>query len=483
MKLLSIIFSFISVIAFAQNEVVDLEINGKDLTSFTFNNNHLVLKSSKGGGPYSKEKDIELKVVNLDKKEVLHTYKSEKDIDFSFYANGYFKVRGTAALIGYGTAKKPTLFFNEKGEFIRELEDFYKKEIKFVETSSASFVSQNYFFEIGPKDKGYKKNKKQKAEDDIEWYLSRIDLNTSEEKLFKLNLDGLTGRNSSIGYSTIYYTDKEIYLLSKEFSNTNDGKYNDVQNIIITILDFEGNILRKDILNITIDNQKHHFVKAGLIGGYITRLRDGISYRIPQTQATGKVYIDFKNEFYYVIYVLGGNKKNEGAWIHAKKFTFDGKEIWESNKMFMEDTPSRKITKYISCDPVITDDRLFFMESNETSKKSFKNLLAFSMDANTGEILNERDFEKADGIFKRGATWYTILTGKTLKKELSKDIVLSDFALMSYALNDKLKAYLSSLTLEEETFFYSHILDNGDLYLLQANYKDQDYKLLLFKNE
>ena len=53
---------------------------------------------------------------------------------------------------------------------------------------------------------------------------------------------------------------------------------------------------------------------------------------------------------------------------------------------------------------------------------------------------------------------------------------------MAYSLNDKLKDYLTNLNIDRETFFYSHYTMNGDLYLLQANYKDQVYKLLKFNH-
>ncbi|MCH7784430.1 MAG: hypothetical protein IIB06_03300 [Bacteroidetes bacterium] len=491
MKHLILTLICIPILAISQKEIIDLGINGKDLTTIGWLNSSLTLKVSSGVSAYKpRGKDVVIKTIDLVNGTFLNTYKSEKGIDVNKYNQyGNYIVSGSLGAVStIFDGLKDGRVIGMGGEVLGEIDKLGSKEIHWDNGTIGSFLTKDYLIEIGPKEKGYKNTKKLDKKNPIEWLLYKFDLKTLEEKLIPINLNGLSGKEYAIGYTFLAYSDDNIYLLSKEFSNTNEGKYPDNQSLIITILDLDGNILENKKLDISIDNSKYHFAYAALKGGQATKIvnsaatSNNISVRVPRSQATGTIYIDNKNKFYYVISILSGNKGNNGAWVLTAKFNFSGDKLWENIHKFMDKTPSNKNMKYISCDPRITDNFLYFIEVNQASNKSFKEISSFSMVTNSGVIVNEREFEKIDGIFKRGETWHNLVTGKYLKNELSKKIVLSDNTLMAYSLNDKLKDYLTNLNIDRETFFYSHYTMNGDLYLLQANYKDQVYKLLKFNH-
>ncbi len=471
-------FLFVSLLC-SQNQVLDLGVDGKDLTDINFEDSVLVIKASEGGGAYSKEKNVEIKYINLPEQKILYSLDSEKDKRIIYYnQDGKIVISATDGFVGYGS-NKDEIFIDGDGSEIGSLKDFNYDDIEWLPGTRKTFFTKSYLISVGPKKKGYKITQKNKGDEPAEWLLYKLNNTSLQETTIPIELPPVVGKEDEIGYMLMEVTDTGFYVQSKTFSPTDakDDAY-DSQNLIVKEYDFEGKLIDEKKFTITIDKNKYRFAKADLPQGTYQKMGNRSMVTLPTSAATGAVSIDAEGKNYYIQSVLFGKEGNEGTFLHVEKYSFSGEKQWEQTHKFVDKVVGM-FAQETRIRPIITNEKIYFFPKDYTFKSSKKNEV-FSMDVATGEIKAEKKYEVLKGTLKRTETWHKFAYGSIVENELSDNLLLDTETLIAFRVNDSVKTYIDSLSPEDETYLISHIARDGTIYMIQADYKSKKYKFMSF---
>lgn len=478
-KFLTTLF-LIPIISLAQTEIIDLQINDKDITSLSWDNDQLTIVAKEGVGAYSpRGKNTEIKTIDLLNEKIINSYSSEEGLSlFRKNIKGHYLIYGSqGAVINIFNSKTTYTYVGDQGTELKSLEienkDIYKDGNDFLK------LTNNHIILTGPKDKGYKPNQNNKIDKPVEWILDKIDLKTFERKTSSYKPKALVGNESVYGYTLLEVANNKIFLLSKEFNTSNQEKNADIQFLNVSEFDFEGNFIKETKLEISIDNKSFKYASTAHPNSYYTKSFQNGTVRVPKSPASGTVYIDFRKECYYAVSVLQSKNKSSELKLLVAKFDFNGKKLWQTMNGFEEKNNSEKELKYLSLIPTFSENNLYF-EQFTGAKKNSRILSVMSVDTESGGFLNTATYEDVDGYFKRGETWHHLVKGNKLKEIPSKNVILGDESIISYSINPAVKNYINALNPEDEIFIYIHILYNGETVMLENDYKNKKYKLLKF---
>ena len=479
-KILFICLLFFASNIFSQNEIVNLGVDGKDLTDINFKDSVLVVKASKGGGPYSKESDVEIKYIDLSNAKIKYTVNSKNDKAIRhFNQNGKMIIANTDGFVGFGS-NKASIFIDSDGAEKGEINKLDNKDIEYFPGNKMTYLTSEYLISVGPLKKGYKRNKNHKGYEPEKWSLYKVNLNSLAESTISFELPALTGKEENIGYVLMDVTDTGFYILSKNFSPT-DAKENeyDSQSYILKEYNFDGKLVNEQTFTTNIDNSLYSFGRANLAGGTFTYSRGDRFLTWTTSASTGSISIDPNTKNYYVISVLSGKKDNDGTVLFVAKYDFSGEKQWEQTHKFVNKIVGKLQLPETIIRPLITDDKIYFFPKDYSFKNSKENQV-FSMDVETGEIQAERKYKALKGSLKRTETWHSFAFGSIVENELSDKLLLDTETLITFRINNNIKEYLESLRPANEIYFYSHIGRNGTIFMIEADYKSQKYKLMSF---
>lgn len=463
----------------SQTIVLDLGVDGKDLTEINFGDSVLVIKASEGGGAYSKEKNVEIKYINLPEQKFLYSLNSENDKRIRYYnQDGKIVISDTDGLVGFGS-KKSEVFIDNTGNEIGAVKEFNFDEIDWLPGTTHNVFKKDYLISVGPIDKGYDINQKNKGNEPAKWQLYKLNNTTLEETKIPIELPPLLGKEDKIGYRLMDVTDTGFYVQSKTFSPTEakDDEY-DSQNLILKEYDFEGKLIDDKTFIITIDKNKYRFAKADLPEGTYQKMGNKSMITMTTSAATGSVSIDAAGKNYYILSVLFGKEDNEGTFLRVEKYNFSGEKQWEQTHKFVDKVVGM-FAQETRIYPLITDEKIYFFPKDYTFKSSKKNGV-FSMDVATGDVKAEEKFEVLKGSLKRGATWHKFAFGSIVENELPDNLLLDTESLIAFRINNNVKEYLQTLNPEDEIYLYSHINRDGKIFMVEADYKSKKYKLMSF---
>jgi len=476
--LFAIAFLFTSIIS-SQTPVLDLGVDGKDLTEISFNDSVLVIKGSEGGGAYSKEKNVEIKYINLPEKKILYSLDSENDISIQYYnQDGTIVISNTDGFVGFGS-KKSQVFIDKTGKEIGAVKEFNFDDIDWLPGTKKTVFTNDYLISVGPIDKGYDIKQKNKGNETAKWQLYKLNNATQEETKIPFELPALLGKEDEIGYRLMEVTDTGFYVLSKTFSPTEakDDEY-DSQNLIIKKYDLEGKLVDEKSFTLNIDKNKYRFARADLPNGTYQKMGNRNMVTLTTSAATGSVTVDEKGESYYLLSVLFGKEDNEGTFLRVEKYNFSGEKQWEQTHKFVDKVVGM-LAQETRISPIITDEKIYFFPKDYTFKSSKKNGV-FAIDVETGELKATEKYEVLKGSLKRTKTWHSFAYGSIVEGELSDKLLLDTETLIAFRINPKVKTYIESLNPEEEIYLYSHITRNGKIFMIEADYESKKYKLISF---
>ena len=471
-------FLFVSLLC-SQNQVLDLGVDGKDLTDINFEDSVLVIKASEGGGAYSKEKNVEIKYINLPEQKILYSLDSEKDKRIIYYnQDGKIVISATDGFVGYGS-NKDEIFIDGDGNEIGSVKDFNYDDIEWLPGTRKTFFIKSNLISVGPKKKGYKITQKNKGDEPAEWLLYKLNNSSLQETTIPVILPPVTGKEEEIGYMLMDVTDTGFYVQSKTFSPTEakDDEY-DSQNVILKKYDFEGKLVDEIPFKIQIDKNKYRFAKADLPQGTYQKSGNRSFIAMPTSASTGSVAIDEKSKSYYLMSVLFGKENNEGTFLRVEKYNFSGEKQWEQTHKFVDKVVGRSALE-TRITPIITNDKIYFFPKDYTFKSSKQNEV-FAFDVATGAVEAQKKYNVLKGSLKRTEVWHSFAYGSIVEGELSDNLLLDTETLIGFRINNGVKEYLESLNTEDEIYFNSHIGRDGTIYMLEADYKSQKYKLLSF---
>ncbi len=461
---------------YAQEELLDLGIDGKDLNKVLWKDSILAIEASLGKSILNqKGKDYEAKVFDLKNAKVLNSFASEKgtEIDhFNTVGNLVLSDPMGVVINPFGGNSSGAKFIGLKGKVLGPA-DVDDDDVYIDETSRLYLTKDKYIF-VAPKKKGYNGGGKTNTENPTQWLISKMDINTQKVSVSSFTPSPIEGRVREVGYTLLYVTDDEVFLLSKQFENTNEGKEPNIQKLKVSTFDMKGTLLKETELKIEIDNTIVFFGKAGLKDGYDMTDTGSYPVRAPKSPATGTVYIDHKNEFYYAMSFLTGLKKKTGMFLYFAKFDFEGNKIWEYRKKFLDKALSVIDTKKSNFEPIILDDQILFRDSIEDLDET----LVFGLNASDGKELKFLVYDNLKGNYRRSKNGRGYIGGLYLKKEMPKTVMMRNPTLVLYSFDERIKEYIKSLASETEAVVHSHVTSDGTIYMLQANYADRRYKLL-----
>src|SRR5690606_16855705 len=112
------------------------------------------IKASEGGGAYSKEKNVEIKYINLPEKKILYSLDSEKDKRIIYYnQDGKIVISTTDGFVGYGS-NKDEIFINGDGSEIGSVKDFKYDGCEWLAGTRKTLFTKSHLTSVGAKKKG-----------------------------------------------------------------------------------------------------------------------------------------------------------------------------------------------------------------------------------------------------------------------------------------------------------------------------------------
>ncbi|RFN59184.1 hypothetical protein [Marixanthomonas ophiurae] len=470
MKKFLLLFILLPIVNNAQTEVVDLEINKKGVTDFNWEENTFSVQALEG------RKDIMIKTVDLENSKLLNQYLLGKKHNLFFESSyGNYVISKSN---GVSSGKSKYQFVDTNGN-VSETITVDNSEIEYDGTPR-TYLMKDYLYTIGPNERGYDLSKRLKKDKPFEWYLYKMNISSKEEQLIPFTPKGIEGKESVNGYTLLDVREDKFYLLSKKLTSTNNNERINQQELIVSIYDFNGNLLEDKSFTISIDDKHYKFANASLAKGFINTFAGNRAVRQMKSPATGTINIDHNSNFYYVTSLLAGREKEDGVKVYFSKFNEDGEKVWEIKQLIMDEDIGVAKMKYTYTKPVFAEDKVYFFCYNGEPDSKVASVL--SIDKKEGKLLKMDKITNLDHITRNEPRWRDYVYGIRLE-ELPKETVLDENSIIAYLFEDSVKNYFESISPESETFYYSHFLPNGSLYMFEADYKNEEYRLLEFNTK
>lgn len=368
-----------------------------------------------------------------------------------------------------------------------EGDDWLPKD--FVEIDD--FMSKDYLVTIG-----YDKSVKYKKGENKDYKIFRRDLNTFESKTLDFNLPDifLVGSDESLWYQVLKYTNDSFTVITKEFTDEDkNGKKPRKQKYILARYDYDGTLDETQILETKLLDPNMKFVSSnvGLVAYkqelYVYTNKDGfVEYRtrnVRQPTASGAVYADVENKYYYTYGIVASEKSKYGSGFMLDKFDYDGNNIWSK---FIVAFPKMK-----DSDIAGTSTRLRLFDLGDklglsiiNKKEDFTKI--YNLDKITGEILETKEFGDYKYYNLNGFGSFDnmysneFISDYVFKDSFSKKQILDIDTIIGYALNEDFKNYIDSLAGTKKKLHFITSINSDGITTIQANNKDNEFKLLRF---
>lgn len=467
------LFFVFTAIVYSQEEI-QLDIDGQDLTQIAFIDNSLTVSLSSNGGAYKpKGDDGLLKVVDITNGQVLNEQNFEKG----------------AYLINVGSSG--AMISNEKSgavinPFGKDDSGLYLKDKTIINTFLISKEKEkelDYYYTNLLKDRIVHIGPVKTGKKDVgprEWIVHQMDYETETSSTIKFTPKEPDSQAEKTFYTLVQVDEDNIYMMYKELKKNNGSKKNNEQKISIVTYDYEGTIKSDITFQHTIDGEKYTFGGVGFKGSYKTVTSPGFpSVRTTSVNSLGQIFLKKELNTIYYMSGLSGKKKSEGSVLYVAKYDLEGKKLWSNEIKFAESAISAKELKYISFRPLLINNRVLLFEDNSAFLKKFEDISMYSLDDNTGKVVDSKEYDRIKGIYKRGEAWHNTVSGKIFPDELSKDKVLDNETILLYHFNEDVKKFLENDVINNEVFYYSHVY-NDVYYVLKANFKKMEYNLYKF---
>lgn len=446
--------------------------------SFYFQTNKRMLSS--------KDKNTTFTKYNSQTLEIDYTYKPDKPFEIIETSPNAEKILFRASKVISFKGNNFNVLDNNGNTKKFKGKDWLPKKFEVID----DFMSKDYFVTIG-----YDGKIKYKKRENKDYKIFRRDLNTLESKNIDFNLPDvfLDKEDVFLRYQVLEYTDDSFTIIAKFFTDKNEkGKYPRKQKYILATYDYDGNLDKKQIFETKLTDANMKFVvsNAGLVAYKVveyTYFKDGVlryRYRyVAQPTASGAVYVDIKKKSYYTYGLVASEKSKYGSGFMLDKFDYDGNKIWSKMiialpKMKDDDVANQNT----SIDLYDLGDKLGLSVNNK--KEDFTKIYEF--DKVNGEILEEKEF----GDYKRynlngfgsldNMHSNEFISSYVFKNNFSKKHVLNMSTVIGYALNEDFKNYIDSLADTKRKLHFISSINNTGIITIQANNKDNEFKLLKF---
>lgn len=485
MKKILSLFLFVCVLNLnAQDKVLDFKFKEKYkyLNNYTSNIglNYVISGSKKNNG----DVNISCFDKNLD-------LVYQKDYNSNFRGLGSFFGRGVSTPnifyklelskdSNYSWTQHDNFIFNGKGEY--KLNDFDSSEKnKEFETVFQIMSGNNacYFGYVLDK----KINKDEKYNDN---YFYKVNLNDLSKKLVKIDfpkfpllikgeMNKKIDKKETWGISS--YNKDQFLMLNKQYSKLrNEDQYN------IAIYDYDGNLKKSLNLYLKLDNKYFSSSNTGF-GNVKIVFSPNVSAGYMGKSATGNIFIEGDNEFFYV-YGIYTNVKNSdvnavnyhGFYIY--KFNSKGELVWKQEKAINDKRFNAKQRPFVITSNFMKkpNGQLSFNVDNFYEKYA----LMFLLDDKDGKLIQSDDINfKIEGNRLEGINVSAFPTGYSVKEtypNLHFDLNTLYAMYLQPKIADYLKQYINS---KEDINFNSEITKEG-IYVIQENEKTESIKLLKF---
>jgi len=475
MKKLLLLILGLPLFIYGQDSSIDLSVEDKKLTDFEWKDDVLYIEISSGTKTYGNKKNLEHKIILLNDYSEKNIYSSEKLSSKEFLnKKGALAIRSgksyaASRILLKGNDTAPLAFYDINSIEIGITKKLENSKIYYDGSNENTFLADGYLISVGPKKK-HTRSKSEREGKPIEWFLYKMDLNTMEQTTSTFNLDGI---NNKSGYFHLIDVGLDrFYICNKKYKWSNDKDEADSQEITMYQYDFDGNEIDKTemIINLS-DPDNYDYAHAQLERAFSFRINPGYpSVLIPNNLATGTIYVDTINKWYYIVSLLRGEKNKIGMRANIAKFDFKGNKIWFIDEPFSEKTEKKQKTKYTRLDPIFTKDNVYFI-----------NRLGELITIDNKGNIKKRDLKEGKGKKVNDKLGLSVLWKYgAIMDGFSKKILFDFEAIAAEAINEELSNYLKSLKPKSDTFIKAHFSDDGSINILQIGDKERKVKLLKF---
>lgn len=432
----------------------------------------------------------------------LNIFCYDSDFNLKFSKNFISKYEGLPAFFGRGM-NDPQVYYDFQptitGKYTLLYDDDLIQDEKgntkaFEHDGGRKFTDFNTKFYINNDNYscffGYKKIGK-KSEDSKETYFYRYDLNDLSKKIIELKFPEFsslistpTEKNKSSKkdkdektqkWEVAQYDNDKFVMINKELNKERtQNQYN------IVTYDYDGNVSKTINVSVTLKGKYFALSDSGL-GSKTIYYSEMVNAGFLDEFATGNVYIEGDNEFYY-IYGLYSNSKNSsinkvnfnGFYIY--KYDSKGQLVWKNEKEIVDskgfNTTQRPIA--VSVDFLMIKGNQIGLNMSSFYEKYAQMFLLSSVD---GKIVKNKKYDfKIDNLKLNAVRVKAFPTGYIVSNYENKNLDINT-AFASF-LNPKVDTFLKIKT--KEDLNYNAKITKDAIYIIEEDTKEKDFRLLKF---
>jgi hypothetical protein len=337
---------------------------------------------------------------------------------------------------------------------------------------------------------GYKKVGK-KNEDSKEVYFYRYDLNDLSKKIIELKFPEFQAlistspdnnknakkdkEEKSQKWEVAQFDNNQFLMINKELNKERtQNQYN------IVSYDYEGNVVKTLSIPIKLKGKYFALSDSGL--GTRTIIYSSMyNAGLLSEFATGNVYVEGNNEFYYIYGLYSNTKSSQinkvnfnGFYIY--KYNSNGELVWKNEKEIVDsngfNTTQRPIA--VSVDFVLINGNQIGLNMSSFHEEYAQMFLLSSLD---GKIIKNKKHDfKIEALKLNAIRVKAFPTGYTLNSYENKNFDINT-AFASF-LNPKVDTFLKSKT--KEDLNYNAKITKNAIYMIEEDTKEKDFRLLKF---
>ncbi|WP_236002959.1 hypothetical protein, partial [Luteirhabdus pelagi] len=334
---------------------------------------------------------------------------------------------------------------------------FYNNIDKRIDVVKIKFLTDEKFVSISRK-KG-KENYKDGKYRDIEIYLFKKNLETLEERYFKLEFP-----DKMYFYSTgpkILYFDEENFILSY-IAKTDDKS----RTYINALYDYEGKIIKSTETSIQVQDPEHEFAVVNYAGSSFSAYRSPngmtanpydqniLAYQLPTTDSKGAISFDQYDRAYYV-YAGVATKGDSGLLI--SKFDMNGNIVWERYHI-LEDTKLKYLNSFNRF--LRLDTSAKFVGVTVFSRKGKDYCDFYLFDKSSGDLIKNKNFRDYS-FYKRSRKYNRLYSLFEIKNKDMENLIVDRITLLSSIYDESYMDYLKKLNSSGSELLVSYFTPDG----------------------
>ena len=398
------------------------------------------------------------------------------DLTLSNEFGTYFTRTSSGAVINPLAPNNPTNkvhFANGKDIKLKK----HKEETGYKYDSFNQLLTEENYYHVGPKDKGFNLTKKMNIDNPFEWVIIKTNLKSGKTSKISFTPNPLEGDQQSEGHVLIDLNNEGFQILSKKYAKDDE---NNTIGQLITLLEYNLKGELQEERKFTINNEdKYTYASTLLKGGLVEDFFGGRTINVYTAASTGTVYKNKNENTYLICTILRGLDSRESTTAYIEKKDAQNNSIWSQYIDIFDKAPNKYKLADTHFNPIIAGNKVFYRKTDYSSRNE-DGVIVGVIDYETGKISKSTTISDLKGISESdGGNGFRF--GRIINNELSENVVLDPNSILAYGANDDVNKFLKAESPSKRTWYYTKINEDSSITIFKANYKKKEYMIYYFK--